>query len=168
MNSIYTRRSIRNYTDKKVEKEKIIQILRAAMQAPSAVNQQPWQFLVIENKEKLNEMSEMSPYSKMLTSASLAVVVLGDKSKLKAEMMWEQDLSAATQNLMLEAVNLNLGSVWLGVAPVEERMNFIKDLFNLSDNLMPFAVVSIGYPTKENVFVDRFDESRIHFEEMKE
>ncbi len=167
MNSIYTRRSIRNYTSETVEREKIMQILKAAMQAPSAANQQPWQFLVVENKEKLIAMSGMNPYSKMLSNASLAVIVLGDTDLMSVPSMWEQDLAAATQNLMLEACNLGLGSVWLGVAPEKERMNFLKDLFNLKDNFKPFCIVSIGYPAKENVFVDRFNENRVHFEEVR-
>ncbi len=166
MNSIYNRRSVRMYEDRPIEKEKIMQILKAAMQAPSAANQQPWHFLVVEDKEQLEKLGELTAYSGMCKTAACVIVVMADEQVFKAPLMWQQDCAAATQNLMLEAVEQGLGSVWIGVAPHEDRMNKIKEQFELSDNLLPFALVSMGYPKKPQEFVDRFQESKIHFEKV--
>lgn len=102
----------------------------------------------------------------MLKEASVAIVLLADENKMKYEPYWQQDMSAATQNILLQATELGLGAVWLGVAPLEDRVKYVKDMFALKDGIRPFAVVSIGNlkDGKENKFVDRFDESRIHYE----
>lgn len=165
METIFKRRSIRKYESRAVEKGKIEQLLKAAMQAPSAGNQQPWEFLVVENKDTLKELSLVSLYSKMVADAPLAIVLLGNKDNMNYSEYWEQDMGAATQNLLLQAVELDLGAVWLGVSPLEERMNYIKELFNLPDNIMPFCVVPIGYPKgQNNKTIDRFDGTRVHYE----
>lgn len=168
MKEILERRSIRKYQDKRVEKSKIEKLLRAAMQAPSAVNQQPWEFLVVEDRDVLEKLSDISPYAKFLKGAPLAIILLGNKDRMKSPDYWEQDLGAATQNLMLEAVSLELGSVWLGVAPMKDRMEYIEDLFALKDNLLPYNIISIGYlgEGQENKFIDRFNASRIHYEKI--
>ena len=163
LNSIFTRRSIRQFTDQIVEKEKIDSLIRAAMQAPSANNQQAWHFLVVEGKENLEKLSELHRYSKCLKGASLAIVVLGNTSIMTSPDFWQQDLGAATQNIQLQAVELGLGSVWLGTAPKEERIKFIQDLFNIDKNLVPYSVLAIGYPKGVNKFVDRFDETKVTY-----
>ncbi len=165
MNSIYTRRSVRSYSDKQVEPEKIEQILKAAMQAPSAGNQQPWEFIVIRGKENLETLSTFSPYASMMKQASCGIVVLCDNNRLRIPDKWEQDLGAATQNLMLEAANLELGTVWLGTAPNKEYINYIRNLYDISENLVPYSVIAVGYPADKNAnsFVDRFDPSRIRY-----
>lgn len=164
MKEIFIRRSIRTYKDALVEKEKIDKLLRAAMQAPSAGNQQPWEFIVVQDKDLLNKLSGISPYSKMLAKAPLAIVMLANKNIFRIPEKWQQDMGAATENLLLEAVHLGLGGVWLGVAPVEDRMNAISEIFNLPENILPFAIVSIGYPETEQKFVDRYDASRVHYD----
>jgi nitroreductase len=164
MKEIFNRRSVRNFEEKPVEREKIDKLLKAAMQAPSAGNQQPWEFIVVENKDTLNKLSEMSPYSKMVAKAPVAIVILGNHNNLKYPGYWEQDLGAATENLLLEAVHLGLGGVWLGVAPLEDRMNYVKEMFDVPENVLAFAVVPIGYPTGEQKFVDRYDSTRVHYE----
>ncbi len=168
MDAIFTRRSVRRFKSKPVEKGRIEKLLKAAMQAPSAGNQQPWEFIVVTEPETLKKLAKISPYAKMTAEAGAAVVVLGNKEGMRFPENWQQDLSAATQNLLLEAVNLKLGAVWLGVAPLEERMEFITDFFNLSENLLPFSLIAIGYPEGQgNYFTDRFDASRIHYETYK-
>lgn len=162
MNSIFTRRSIRKYEDKEIEKDKIEKLLRAAMQAPSAGNQQPWEFIVVENKESLEELAQMSPYSKVIADSKVAIVLLANKERMKFPENWQQDMAAATQNLLLEIVELGLGGVWLGVAPLEDRMNHIQKMFDLPANILPFSVVPVGYSSAENKFVDRYDETRVH------
>ncbi len=165
MNTIFTRRSVRSFLKKTVEAEKIEKILRAAMQAPTAANGQPWQFIVVTGDENLEKLSEFNPHAKSLIGASHGIIVLGDKNKMKVPDMWQQDLGAATQNLMLEAAEQGLGSCWFGTAPVAERMDFIRELYNLSSDLMPYAVISIGYPKEAdaNKFVDRYDESAVRY-----
>ena len=165
MESIFTRRSVRRYKEQKVEKEKIEKLLRAAMQAPSARNQQCWEFIVVEDKEKLEQLSNMTPNSKLIANAPLAIVVLGNEERMTCNEYWEQDLGASTQNILLEAVNLNLGSVWIGTAPHKDRMDYVSNIFNLKENLKPFCIISIGYPLDENAnkFIDRFDETRVQY-----
>lgn len=164
MEAIFNRRSIRKYEKKSVEKEKIEKLLKAAMQAPSAGNQQPWEFLVVENKETLKKISLMGPYSKMTADAPLAIVLLTNKKNMKYPQNWEQDMGAATENLLLQVVELGLGAVWLGVAPEQDRIDYIKSIFNLPENIEAFAVVPIGYPAEEKEFVDRFDKNKVHYE----
>ena len=163
MKEIFARVSVRKFLEKPVEKEKIEKILRAAMAAPTAGNQQEWEFIVVENKDNLQKLSTFSPYSKSLAEAPIAIVLLSNKDKLRYPENWQQDLGAAAQNMLLEAVHLGLGSVWLGVAPLEDRMKFIADFFNLSDNLQPFAVLPFGYPSGEHKPKDRFDPSKIRW-----
>ena len=165
MDSIFTRRSIRRYKDIKVEEEKIDKMLRAAMQAPSAMNQQPWEFIVVENKEALKQLSKVHMYAGLIENAPLAVVICGNENVMRAPEKWEQDLGAATQNLLLAATQLELGSVWIGIAPVRERMDYIKDMFNLPSNIKPYCVVAVGYPAEghNNKFVDRYDEDKVHY-----
>ena len=164
MDIINERRSIRKYTDKKVEKDIIEQLLRAAMQAPSAGNQRPWEFIVVQNKEMLTKLSNTHPYSSMVKDAPLAIVLVANENRMRFPENWQQDMSAATENLLLEVTEVGLGAVWLGIAPVEDRMKYIRELFRLEDNMLPFALVPIGYPNgQDNHFVDRFEEERIHY-----
>ncbi len=164
MEVINVRRSIRNFTSKEVEEEKIEELLRAGMQAPSALNQQPWEFIVIRKEETMKSLATISPYATPLVSASLAIIVVTNKDNVRAEGIEDQDMAACVQNILLEVVNQGLGAVWLGVKPVEERMKFISEMFSLPNNIEPFAIIAVGYSTTPNVFVDRFDESRIHFD----
>ncbi len=165
MNAIFSRRSIRNYSGEKVEEAKVEKLLHAAMQAPSARNQRPWEFLVIRNQEIKEKLSEISPYAASIRTADVAIVMMANSSRLASLNRWEQDLAAATQNVLLQATDLGLGSVWLGVAPDAERMNNIKELFELPKTMLPFAVVAIGYPEKSiECFAERiFDESRVKY-----
>jgi nitroreductase len=165
MNAIFTRRSVRNFLEKDVEMEKIDKLLRAAMQAPSAANQQPWEFLVVTGKENLIALSQCSPYAASLKNAKVGIVVLANQERLMFKDYWQQDLGAATQNILLEATELELGTVWYGTAPDQERMKYIQNLYDLQENLVPFSVIAIGYPKKEdaNSFVDRYDEKRVHY-----
>lgn len=164
MKEINYRRSIRQYTEKKVTQEQITKLLKAAMQAPSAANQQPWEFIVVEDKESLVKVSEMSPYSGMVKEASVAFILLANENQMKFPENWQQDMSAATQNLLLEVASLELGAVWLGVAPLKERMGYLSELFKLPSYIKPFAVVPVGHPVNENQFIDRYDEARVHKE----
>ncbi len=164
MNTIFNRRSVRKFKAKDVEKEKISKIIRAAMQAPSATNQQPWEFIVVDEKDKVEKLSEFSPYSKMLMEAPIAIVIL-ERQGLRAQEFAPQDLGACTENLLLQVVEEGLGAVWMGVGKNNPRESFLIDMFNLPKSIRPFAVIAIGYPDDENAnkFVDRYDETRVHY-----
>lgn len=165
MNSIFTRRSVRRFNSNTVEKEKIEKLLRAAMQAPSAKNGRPWEFIVVSGKDNLLKLSTFSPYSSSLAYANVAIIVLGNTKSMVMPEYYQQDLSAATQNILLEATELNLGSVWYGVTPEISKMSYISNMFNLDSSLMPFSVIGIGYPEIENAntFIDRYDESKVTY-----
>lgn len=136
------------------------------MQAPSAVNQQPWEFIVIKNKETLKKLADISIYATMLKEASAAVIILGNKDMMIVPEKASQDLSAATENLMLEAVELGLGTVWIGVDPDVDKIEFITKMFDVPENVKPYSLISIGYPADENAnkFVDRYKAERVHYE----
>lgn len=165
--NIANRRSIRKYREDEIPDEYIMKLLKAAMQAPgSRMGAEPWEFLVIKDKETILKLSEVSPNTKLLEGASLAIVLLANLEKAHYKLLWQQDMSAAATTLLLEASNLGLGAVWLGIAPREERMEKIREIFNLPEEIKPFNIISIGYPEEglENKFVDKFDEKRVHFE----
>lgn len=164
MDSILKRRSIRKYTGEKVSKEKITILLEAAMSAPSAGNERPWEFIVVQQKELLNKLADVSPYSKMLEHASAAIIVLGDKSKTRFGDFWIQDCAAATENILIEAVEHELGAVWLGVFPDPSRVEFIKKLFSLPDGITPFSLIPVGYPAEKFPYTSRYDAKRVHWE----
>jgi len=165
MEIINVRRSVRKFIPgKSLSKNQIELLLRAAMQAPSAHNGQPWVFVVIDDRDIMTEYANAMMYSKMLHDASCAILIAADKNLVKSPL-YTQDLSAAMQNLLLEVVHLGLGGCWLGVFPRLERMAKIKELLHLPDHIEPFGVAAIGYPTEENAnyFIDRFQEDRVHY-----
>ncbi len=145
-----------------MEKEKITAILRAAMQAPSAGNQQPWEFYVITDKKKLEALSKVHPYSGMVKDAPVAIVSAYRKECWMPEYA-QIDLSIAMENLWLETDAQGLGGVWLGIAPLEDRMKDVEDIVGIPDTLRAFAVFPFGYPAEERTQQDRFDTSRIHW-----
>ena len=164
MNPIYTRVSIRKYQDRPVEKEKTMASLRAAMQAPSAANQQPWEFFIVTNRAKLVALSEVSPYAGMTKDAPIAIVAAYRKD-CRVPAYAQIDMSIAMENLWLETSMQGLGGVWLGIAPQEERMTAVEEIIGLPETMRAFAIFPYGYPAEEKPQEDRFDESRIHFVE---
>ncbi len=162
MNNIFSRVSIRKYQDKPVEKEKTLAMLRAAMQAPSAANQQPWEFYVVTNKEKLDALSKVHAYAGMTKDAPVAIVAAYRK-ECRLPDYAQIDLSAAMENLWLEADAQGLGGVWIGIAPWEERMKPVEEILNIPDTMRAFAIFPYGYPAEERKQQDRFDPSRIHY-----
>ena len=164
MNNVFTRVSIRRYQDRPVEKEKTEAILRAAMQAPSAANQQPWEFYVVTSREKLAALSEVHPYAGMTKNAPAAIVSVYRKD-CRIPAYAQIDLSIAMENLWLETDAQGLGGVWLGIAPMEDRMKAVEEILDLPDTVRAFAVFPYGYPAEERKQQDRFDESRIHYVE---
>ncbi len=162
MESIFHRTSVRQYLDKTVEQEKVEKMLRAAMQAPSARNQQPWEYYVVTGKEMLERLSGVSPYAGCTKGAPLAFVACWQKECMRPEYA-QIDLSASVENLLLEADALGLGAVWLGIAPIAERMKKVREVLNIPENLEAFAVIPCGYPRHISVQQDRYDAGRVHY-----
>jgi nitroreductase len=168
MEAILTRRSIRKYTARAVPDDVVVELLGAAMAAPSAGNQQPWQFIVVRDRGLLESIATASPYAGMVGGAQVAVVVCGDLSLEEKPGFWVQDCSAATENLLIAANAAGLGAVWLGFYPREERVAFLRKLLNVPEHVVPFAVVPIGYPAEHPGPANRFKPERIHLDHWKE
>ena len=163
--NIMTRTSIRKYKDQPVEQEKIDIMLKAAMAAPSAVNLQPWHFIVITDKQTIGLLSGNQP-----TNAPLLIALCGDTDKtttpdgkMKLPDFWVEDVSAATENLLLAAHALGLGAVWTGVYPAMERVAEVANVLNCPKNIVPVAVVRVGYPDESPEPKDKFKEENISY-----
>lgn len=166
--NIMTRTSIRQYKDQPVEQEKIDIMLKAAMAAPTAVNLQPWHFIVITNKQTIDQLSGRQP-----TNAPLLIALCGDTDKTtmpdgngKLPDFWIQDVSAATENLLLAAHALGLGAVWTGVYPIMERTAEVANVLNCPKNIIPLAVVRVGYPDESPEPKNKFKEENISYEKF--
>ncbi len=164
MDAIYHRISVRKYEDKPVEREKIEAILRAAMQAPSAKNQQPWEFYVVTKRETLEALSTISPFASMVKHAP-AAIVSAYRTECRVPVFAQIDMSIAMENLWLETDAQGLGGVWLGVAPREDRMTAVEKIMEMPNTLRAFAVFSFGYPAEERKQQDRFEPGRIHWDD---
>lgn len=163
--NIMTRTSVRAYSDTPVTDSQIETMLKAAMAAPTAVNKQPWAFIVIKDRANLTAISDSIPSMGMVKKAPLAIVVCGDMTKAldgEGHDYWIQDVSAATENLLLAAHAQGLGAVWCGVYPVSGRVAFISDLLKLPDEIIPLAVVPVGRPAVKVEPKDKWDPAKIH------
>ena len=163
MDAILTRRSIRHYTAQPVAEELITGFLKAAMAAPSAGNEQPWEFVVLTERTILDRIPSFHPYAAMLKEAPAAILVCGDLAREKHEGYWVQDCSAATENILIAVNEEGLGAVWLGIYPREERVRGLRQLLSIPETIVPFALVAIGYPAEKKEPADRFDASRLHY-----
>ncbi len=161
---VLSRRSIRKYTDQPVDDATVERLLRAAMAAPSAGNQQPWQFVVLRDRDTLRAVDEWHPYAKMLPESPVAVVVCADPTSAKWPQMWVQDCAAATENLLIEAELLGLGAVWLGIHPLPEREAALRELLGIPAHVVPFAIVPFGWPAQRKEPSGRYDAARVHSE----
>lgn len=164
MTEIFNRYSLRSYLDKPVEPEKIEQLIKAGFQAPSAHNQQAWEVIVVRDRQILQQLADVSKYFVCLNDTPLAIVVLVNKNDMQTPEFWQQDVAALSQNILLEAVHLGLGGVWLGVAPRRSRMDSIRMILNLPDHILPFSILSLGYPTKERTGRPRRYDNKVFFE----
>lgn len=159
---ILKRRSIRSYTCDDVSDDNIEQLLRAAMSAPSAGNEQPWHYMVIRERNLLDAVPSFHPYSQMIRQAPVAILVCGDPTIAKHEGYWVQDCAAATENILVAATALDLGTVWLGVYPREDRVSGFRKLLDIPPHIIPFALVPVGHPAERKPPADRYDSARIH------
>jgi len=164
LDAILKRRSIRRYQGIAVTDEQLKVLLEAAMAAPSAGNQQPWRFVVVTARETLDALAAAHPYAKMLHQAPAAVVVCGDTAVDKHPRFWPQDCAAATQNLLVAATALGLGSCWVGVHPHAEREAAVRKVLDLPAAITPLALVALGYAAEEKGPVLRYNDDYIHRE----
>ena len=162
LKTIFKRRSIRNYTSEPISKNEITSLLKAAMAAPSASNRKPWHFIVITNRQLLNNLAEAHPYGKSLFKSPLCIAICGDETI--SPSYWIQDCSASTENLLLAVTALGLGAVWLGVHPRQERIEPIRKILNLPKNIIPLNLISIGHPSEKKEPRTQYDENRVHNE----
>jgi nitroreductase len=162
LDAILTRRSIRKYKKDPVDEQAITTLLAAAMSAPSANNQQPWRFVVITDRKTLDALTTVHPYADALKQAPLAVLICGDTERLPSEGFWEQDCAAATENLLVAATALGLGTVWLGCHPRVDRVTGIQRLLGIPKTVVPLSLVAVGVANEKKPKADRYDQRKIH------
>ncbi|MFA6829603.1 MAG: nitroreductase family protein [Bacilli bacterium] len=168
---IRKRRSIREFSSQDIPQDRINILLDAAMRGPSCVNSQDWVFIVVKNKETINQMAESNGKSAQpLKKANTAVLVCADfsKSYKGAKDYWIIDCSIACQNLILAATELGIGSLWLGTYPQKEKVNGIQKIFSLPDDIIPHSIIALGYPLDEKEMElgsrSQFDSTKVHYE----
>jgi nitroreductase len=164
LDAILTRRSIRRYSDKKITDETVNKILEAGMYAPSAVNKQPWHFIVFSEKQKCIAITEIHKSASMLMEAQMAILICYDEKLQHDEGYGVIDCSAATENMLLAAHALGLGACWVGICPRKNRMDGLKNIFGMPENIIPFAIISLGYPAETRTTLKRFNIGRVHKE----
>lgn len=164
MSIIFKRHSVRKFTDEKVQDEIIENLLKAGMQAPSAGNQQAWEFIVVSKAEDKLAISRMHEFAKPAEKASHLIITLGNLNRTRFHRMIDQDLGACNENILLQATQEGLGAVWLGFHPIEDRTLKLKEYLNIPDYCIPFSVICVGYPAAEGDVKLRYDESRVHFD----
>lgn len=160
LESIMNRRSIRRYTDEPVGEETLNKLLECAMLAPSAMNAQPWYFVVVDDRNVLDALRANHPYAGMLQSAPMCIAVCAKEGSIVG--YYQQDCAAATMNILIAAKEMGLGTCWMGVAPRKERMDAIKKVLELPDDISAFNLIALGHPAEEPARPDRFDAARVH------
>lgn len=166
INTILTRVSVREFTGEKISAEQIDTLLRAAMAAPSAINKQPWAFIVIDDEEIIAKLGDALPYSRCSNHPAVAIIPCGDLSKaIEGEManFWINDVSAATENLLLAAHAMGLGAVWTGLHPDMTRAKLVQDMLGLPEHIIPLCVVPVGVPAEQPEIKDKYKPENIHY-----
>ncbi len=163
VNLLYKRRSIRKFTEEPVSCEELTTLLKAAMAAPSANNDQPWEFVVVTEEETLDKFRKALMFAKM--DAPAAICVLGSKRVVTGgnDPFWEQGCSAATENILMAAAALGLGAVWVGVHPVFVFEKQVAAILNLPEGVTPFNLIYVGHPAEEKEPRTQYEESRVHY-----
>lgn len=162
-NTIKYRRSIRNFNDKVVRTKDINIMLDCAMSAPTARNQQAWRFVVIDDKNILNDIAQNMEHAKMCSTANKVIIVCSVVEDEMQELYWEQDCAAATQNILLSATYLKVSSVWVAVHPRATKVEYISRLLGLPSNIKPLSLIALGYSDEKKEMSNRFDENKIKY-----
>jgi nitroreductase len=160
LDALFARRSIRKFTDKPVLEADINIMIKAAMSAPSANNLQPWHLVVVTDRAVLNSLADAHPYGKMLFQATLGIAVCGDPEI--SDAYWIQDCSAATQNILIAATSLGLGSVWLGCTPRETRVKAVQEILKIPPRFPVLSLIAIGYPDEKKPPHSDLDKTKLH------
>lgn len=166
ISSIMTRSSVRKYSNEPVSSETLEIILKAGMAAPTAGNRQPWEFYIVRDTNSIRQFSSVTKYANpMAQEADIAIVVCGVPSEAfpSEPRYWVQDVSAATENILLATHAMGLGAVWCGVYPVEERVTTLRNLLNIPDRLTPFNIIFLGHPVAEPKIKDKWKPEKIHY-----
>lgn len=165
LENIHSRKSVRQYTSEPVTSEQIETLLRAAMAAPTAVNYQPWRFVVVTERAELDEIAGILPYAQMLKQATAAIVVCGETKWMGGaeNTYWQQDCAAATQNILLAAEALGLGAVWTGIYPNPDLYPKMHDFLNLPTTIEAFCCIPVGYPAGNEQPKDKWKPENIHY-----
>lgn len=165
-NNILSRTSVRAYQGKAVEKDKVEKLLRAGMAAPTAVNKQPWHFVVVADKKLLAALAETNTQADFTKDAPLAIVVCGDMTKAiegSGRDFWVQDCAAATENILLAAHAMGLGAVWTGAYPLEKRSFEMSKVLKLPETMVPLSMIVIGYPKGETKAKNKWDAQKVSY-----
>ena len=161
LKEIETRQSIRKYKDVPVSEDQLDAVLRAAMNAPSARNEQCWRFMIVQNRKVLDDIASLSSYMKMMESAPCCILVLADKTIVPYPEYMYYDCSAAIENILIEANHQGLGTCWCAIAPNEDRIATFCDYFELPEDLVPISAVALGVSDEEKSQIDRYDPDKI-------
>ena len=163
---IFNRRSVRKYENREIPDDKFKDLFEAAMAAPSAVAKDPWHFLLIRDRKTLDRIVKILPNGQMLRQAPAAIIVCGDINRAHGNEVsyMLQDLSAAVENILLAATALGLGSCWLGVHPRPDRIDNIRTLFSLPENIIPMCGIALGWPAENPEPRTRYNQERVHLE----
>ena len=163
--NIVTRTSVRRFTDQKIDENIKVALLRAGMSAPSGVNRQPWEFIVVDDPEILGQLAESLPYAKMAAHAPLAIVVCGNSDRFLSDedsTLWIQALSAASETILLAAHALGLGGVWTCLYPHADRIEAASRILRIPQGIIPFNLIPVGYPEKDHAPMDKWHPDRVH------
>jgi len=164
---IHSRKSVRHYIDRKATREDLLTLVKAGMAAPTAVDRRPWAFVIVTDKAKLEELEAGLPHTKMLTKAGAGIIVCGVLEKAlpgAGKEFWVQDCSAATENILLAAESMGLGAVWTAAYPSQERIDSIRKVLGIPENIVPLNVIPVGYPVGDENPKDKFDLKNVHWE----
>lgn len=162
LETILNRKSVRKYTGRPVEKEKLEILVRAGMAAPSSRDRRPWEFIIVTDRKTLDTMAEGLPFARMLKETNQAIVVCGDT--IKSDNAWFLDCSAAAQNILLAAESIGLGAVWTAVYPYPDRIRIVREELRLPDHVMPLNVIPIGYPQGKESPKNKYNPQQIHYD----
>jgi nitroreductase len=166
LNTIYTRRSIRSYTDEKISDEDVNALIKAGLYAPSHINKMPWEFIVVDDKKILEKIANATLYAKMTKDAPLAILVCGNMDRTilgEGKDIWIQDCSAASENILLAAHSLGLGAVWTAVYPTHDRIRNVSKAVGVPENVIPLSLIVIGKPKAEDVEEKVLPTDRVHY-----
>jgi nitroreductase len=164
IDDLFARRSIRAFTAEPVDPVRVEMILKAAMAAPSASNRKPWHFIVVTDARVRTALAKAHPHAAMVAEAPLALVPCGEPrlSVPVGQDYWIQDLAAAAENILLAATGLGLGSVWCGVHPVPERVEAVRRVLGIPEQVIPFALIAVGHPAEHKEPRTQYDARRVH------